>query len=176
MKSGRRDGIRCGQAAEGKHPMQIRKALSLIIVTAALGALTLSSAAYAQKPGAPTAGGGAAKGAKQRKPNAMEKAIQELGLNEAQKAQIKDLLKKATEEKQALKADAKLTPEQKKAKAREIDKKMRAAAQTVLTPEQQAKWKEMQAKMKAEQKEKAKAKAAAGGATKPGSAGTAKKP
>lgn len=64
----------------------------------------------------------------------------QLGLTEDQKAKIQEIRKSTYEQLKALKADASLTPDAKKAKAREIIQAQRSQIREVLTPEQQKKF------------------------------------
>jgi len=72
---------------------------------------------------------------------------QQLGLTDDQKAKIQEIRKSTHDQLKALKADTSLSPEAKKAKAREIIQAQRSQILRVLTPEQQKKL-EQNAKMK----------------------------
>lgn len=69
----------------------------------------------------------------------MGKAMSRLNLTDAQKAQIKPILKDAREKVKALRADATLTPEQKKTQARAVRKETREKVAALLTPDQREK-------------------------------------
>jgi Spy/CpxP family protein refolding chaperone len=73
----------------------------------------------------------------------MAKLAQALGLTDSQKEQIKPILKDAKAQKQAIEADTKLTPEEKKAKFKELRKATHEKIGAILTPEQKTKLKEM---------------------------------
>ena len=73
----------------------------------------------------------------------------ELTLTEDQKAKLKPIFQQEWQEMKPIQDDASLTPDQKKAKAKEVHEKYKTQIQSVLTPEQQAKWKQIKAeKMK----------------------------
>ncbi|GEM_PF-1430025 len=63
-----------------------------------------------------------------------------LGLTEDQKTQLKDIRKNTREQVQAVRQDESLTPEQKRAKIREIERAQNERIRGVLTPEQQRHW------------------------------------
>lgn len=77
----------------------------------------------------------------------------ELNLTDDQKAKIKPLLESEVADLRGIKADASMTPQQKKAKAMEIHEKYAPQMNSVLTPEQQEKWKAMKAEMMEKHKE-----------------------
>jgi len=111
----------------------------LLLLTAAL-ALPLAGTAFAQTtappapPSSPQAGPGRGQAGEW---------LQDLGLNDDQKAQIKSLRQKGREQVQAARNDSSLTPEQQKAKIKDIRKNTHTQVWSVLTPEQQQKAKEM---------------------------------
>ena len=78
---------------------------------------------------------------------------EKLGLSDEQTEKVKEILASQREQMKALKSDTTLTEEQRKEKAREIEKAALDAISAILTPEQKAKWEEMK---KSEQKGKEK--------------------
>lgn len=73
-------------------------------------------------------------------------AMRKLGLTDAQKTQLKATRANTAAAVKAIRADASLTPEQKKAKVRETLLAARTQARSVLTPDQQAKLQQMRSK------------------------------
>ena len=68
---------------------------------------------------------------------------EKLNLTEDQKAKLKPIFEDQGQQLKAVQDDASLTPEQKAAKKKAIHEKMHDQINTVLTPEQQEKFKEM---------------------------------
>lgn len=81
------------------------------------------------------------------------KMMKDLNLSDAQKAQLKESHENMKQQRDAVKNDASLTPEQKKAKMKELHQTQQAKMNSILTPDQQAK---MQADKKEWQKNKGK--------------------
>lgn len=75
----------------------------------------------------------------------LQMMAQELGLTDAQKAQVRDIMQQSFEEGKALRDDTTLTPEQKREKGMAIRKGVEEKIDAILTPEQLAKKKEMRA-------------------------------
>jgi protein CpxP len=73
----------------------------------------------------------------------LQKMSEELNLTDDQKAKLKPILQDQAEQMKAVHNDTSLTPEQKKAKMKEIHHTFQPQIAGVLTPEQQAKWKQM---------------------------------
>jgi periplasmic protein CpxP/Spy len=150
--------------------MRTRNILSMAIAAVVLGATTFSAAAHAQekggakKPGGERSGGPG--GQRQRRPNMMTRAMKELNLTEAQKPKVMAILKKAGEERKALRENTSLTPDQKREKSQAMQKSTLASVQALLNADQKKKLTAMIAKDKAERearsKERAKERAAAG--------------
>lgn len=65
-----------------------------------------------------------------------------LNLTDEQKPKVQEIMKKAMEKRKEVRADTSLTPEEKKAKYKEIQKEIGTQLKAVLTPEQYAKWEE----------------------------------
>jgi hypothetical protein len=78
-----------------------------------------------------------------------ERIAQRLGLTADQTAQLKAIRAKTAAAVKAIRADSALTPEQKKAKAREALQAARAEAGSVLTADQQAKMKKIRQHLRA---------------------------
>ena len=72
-----------------------------------------------------------------------EKFAQELNLTPEQKADLKSIRDNEKQQAQAIKSDSSLTPDQKKAKFKELRKSSHEQMMAKLTPEQQQKFKEM---------------------------------
>src|SRR5437764_10994922 len=73
-----------------------------------------------------------------------EKFAEKLNLTPEQKADLKSIRENAKQQAQAIKSDSSLTPDQKKAKFKELRKSSHEQMMAKLTPDQQAKFKEMQ--------------------------------
>lgn len=71
-----------------------------------------------------------------------------LNLTADQKAQMKSLHQENKQQRDAIKNDASLTPEQKKEKMKELHMNQENKMNQILTPEQQATWKANKQKMK----------------------------
>jgi periplasmic protein CpxP/Spy len=70
-------------------------------------------------------------------------AIQALNLTDDQKPKFQAIMKDAAEKRKALREDTSSTPEEKKAKAKEIQDGINTQMKALLTPEQFAKWQDM---------------------------------
>lgn len=75
-----------------------------------------------------------------------EHLAEELGLNADQKAKIKEINQQEKAALQAVRADASLSKEEKRAKAREINQGFAGQRDTVFTPEQKVKADQLRAK------------------------------
>ncbi len=73
----------------------------------------------------------------------IEKVLKELNLTSDQKSKVKAILKDSIEKRKGIMADAKLTPEQKKANIKDLRKEIHGQVLAVLTPEQREKLKSM---------------------------------
>src|SRR3954470_9685647 len=72
-----------------------------------------------------------------------EKLAKELNLTPEQQAELKSIRENAKQQTQAIKNDTSLTPDQKKAKFQDLRKSTHEQMMAKLTPDQQAKFKEM---------------------------------
>ena len=82
----------------------------------------------------------------------LQKLSSELGLTDAQKAQMKPVLQNSRQQVKAIKDDATLSADDRKAKLKELRKSTRQQTMAILTPDQQAKLKSIrQAKREAKQ-------------------------
>ena len=72
-----------------------------------------------------------------------EKFAEKLNLTPEQKADLKSIRENEKQQAQAIKNDSSLTPDQKKAKFKELRKSSHEQMMAKLTPDQQAKFKEM---------------------------------
>jgi Spy/CpxP family protein refolding chaperone len=72
-----------------------------------------------------------------------EKFAEKLNLSPEQKADLKSIRENEKQQAQAIKNDSSLTPDQKKAKVKELWKSSHEQMMAKLTPDQQAKFKEM---------------------------------
>ena len=98
------------------------------------GSLSLSSQNSTNTPPASTNGTGM---------KGRSNLIKELNLTEDQKPKFQEILKGAQEKRKALRADASLTPEERKAKVRTIQEDTNTQLKALLTPDQFAKWLEL---------------------------------
>ncbi|HEY5391145.1 MAG TPA: hypothetical protein VIJ57_03435 [Hanamia sp.] len=76
------------------------------------------------------------------------KMMNELNLSQDQKTQIKSLHQENKQQRDAIKNDASLTPDQKKQKMKELHQSQSDKMNSILTPDQQAKRKQMIAERK----------------------------
>jgi len=76
------------------------------------------------------------------------KMMNELNLSQDQKTQIKSLHQENKQQRDAIKNDASLTPDQKKQKMKELHQSQSEKMNSILTPDQQAKRKQMMAERK----------------------------
>jgi len=107
--------------------------LPLLALTTSLAAIRPSAAAaddHAAPPAAAKPGHG----------DRLAKMAEELNLTDAQKDQIRPILKDSMTQRKALQGDATLTEEQKKAKMKELRTATHDKIFAVLTPEQQTKF------------------------------------
>lgn len=77
-----------------------------------------------------------------------EKMMNELNLSVDQKAQIKSLQQENRQQRDAIKNDTSLTPDQKKQKMKELHQSQSDKMNSILTPDQQAKRKTLMAERK----------------------------
>ncbi len=122
----------------------MKKTLLGALAAVALGTtFALSQPTFAGTTTPPTPPSGAQAGHHGGK---MGKIIKELNLTDDQKAQIKTILQNARPQVQGVRQDTTLTPDQKKAKLKEINKSTRQQILALLTPEQKAKLQELHGK------------------------------
>ena len=106
------------------------------------GAMVLPIAALAQT--ASTASGdNAAQTQSEKRGERGEKFAKELNLTPEQQADLKSIRENMKQQAQAIKNDSSLTPDQKKAKFKELRKSSHEQMMAKLTPDQQTKFKEM---------------------------------
>ncbi|MDX6767153.1 MAG: hypothetical protein SFU85_10205 [Candidatus Methylacidiphilales bacterium] len=132
--------------------LKTRFVLSLALSLMAAGISPLHAEGQATPPAQGEAG---AKG-KQGLGGKMEKMQQELQLTPDQIDQVKQAMAGQREKIEAMKNDPNVTPEQKKAMMMETRAKMDEAMNSVLTPEQKAKWEKMKGERQAKFKDKEK--------------------
>ena len=84
----------------------------------------------------------------------LEMMQRRLNLSDGQTAQVKTIFEEGQTKMEALRANTSLAPQDRHAQMEEMRKGMQAKIRGVLTPEQQTKLDEMQAKMRAKQEEK----------------------
>lgn len=115
------------------------KKLLLTLPLAVVALLSISSSVIAQddKPKAP--GGPGRVDPAER----LKMMSEKLGLNDEQQAKVKDLLAKSGDKMKALREDKALSQEDRRAKMQEIRKDEMEQMRTILTPEQQEKFKAM---------------------------------
>ena len=123
--------------------MKSNRFLTLILS----GAMMLPIAALAQNAGSATSGDAANAAASQATNNEAnergQKFAEALNLTDQQKADLKSIRENQRQQAQAIKNDTSLTPEQKKAKFKELRKSSHEQMMAKLTPDQQKKFKEM---------------------------------
>jgi periplasmic protein CpxP/Spy len=146
------------KAAESEILSTMYNAFSLTVATLVLSGALLSGTANAQekKPATGQPGQGEGK-PRQRRQNPMMKMLTDLNLTAEQKTKIQAVVKKGGEERKALRENNSLTPDQKKAKNKELEKKTRTAVEGILTAEQKTKFTAAMEKMKKERNAAAKA-------------------
>jgi len=86
----------------------------------------------------------------------VERLKQELGLTDDQIAKLKPVLESLHQERKAIKEDAVLTKSEKHQQMKALRDKYAGQLGAVLTPEQQAKWKEIRKQHKLEHQQNAK--------------------
>lgn len=106
------------------------------------GAMMLPIAALAQTGAAPDNSANTATSQAPDKERG-EKFAEKLNLTPEQKADLKSIRENEKQQAQAIKNDSSLTPDQKKAKFKELRKSSHEQMMAKLTPDQQAKFKEM---------------------------------
>lgn len=112
--------------------------------------LTLAALGLATILAVPTLTQAAPGGRSAKAPGArMQKLAAALGLTDAQKAQLKPILKDARQQAEAIKADTSLTPEARKDKMKELRRSTKQQMMTVLTPDQLQKMKELRQQRRA---------------------------
>jgi Spy/CpxP family protein refolding chaperone len=109
------------------------------------GAMMLPIAALAQSSTTGTAADNSASAATSQAPDKErgEKFAEKLNLSSEQKADLKSIRDNMKQQAQAIKNDSSLTPDQKNAKFKELRKSSHEQMMAKLTPDQQAKFKEM---------------------------------
>jgi Spy/CpxP family protein refolding chaperone len=115
--------------------MKLTKTLALAALAA--GSLLAGNATLQAQDNTNTPPAGAP--APHAHPN-FERVAQELGLTDDQKTKFKAVLTDQQTQLRSLRADATLTPEDKRAKAKEIRAATLTQLKTILTPDQLAKW------------------------------------
>lgn len=93
-------------------------------------------------------------GMKMNPEHRVEMMQRRLNLSESQTAQVKAIFAEGQTKMEALRANSSLAPQDRHAQMEEMRKGMLARINGVLTPEQQAKFEEMQAKMREKQRER----------------------
>jgi periplasmic protein CpxP/Spy len=115
-----------------------------------LAGMTLLAAgvAFAQTPQEPQTPAASKHGAMHHNGESVEQHLQmlseKLNLTDDQKAKLKPILQEQMQQMKAVHEDSSLAPEQKRGKMKSIHESFREQVNAVLTPEQQAKFKEMQ--------------------------------
>jgi periplasmic protein CpxP/Spy len=82
--------------------------------------------------------------------NRMQKLSQELNLTADQQAKMKPIFQQARAQGKTIHQDASLTKEQKMAKMKELHQTTMAQMNEILTPEQQAQWKQLREQRRAQ--------------------------
>ncbi|HJW99990.1 MAG TPA: hypothetical protein VJ453_07505 [Terriglobales bacterium] len=113
------------------------------------GAIAMPMVALAQTPNSATASGDSANAStaqqneRGERRERGEKLAKELNLTPEQQAELRSIRENAKQQTQAIKNDASLTADQKKAKFQDLRKSTHEQMMAKLTPDQQAKFKEM---------------------------------
>ena len=89
-------------------------------------------------------------GPRHHRGNRMQKLSQELNLTADQQAKIKPIFQQARAQGKTIHQDASLTKEQKMAKMKELHQTTMAQMNEILTPEQQAQWKQLREQRRAQ--------------------------
>ena len=82
--------------------------------------------------------------------NRLEQMREKLNLTPEQMAKVRPILARSKVKADELRADSKLTPQERREKGRELMQAVQEEIKPILTPEQQEKWKEEAAKRRAE--------------------------
>lgn len=115
------------------------------LIAVALAGLTAAAGFAPQAFARPDKDGGQTEGRRQGGKRGGMKMMQQLGLSEAQKAQIKPIMQQAAADTRALRQDTTLSPEVKRARTKAIRAAAQARVQAILTPAQRAQMKQMAA-------------------------------
>ena len=107
------------------------------------GAMVLPMAALAQTANSAASGDGGSTATAPAKQDRGAKFAQELNLTPDQQEALKSIRQNERQQFQTIKNDSSLTPDQKKAKIKDLRKTSREQMMAKLTPEQQQKFKEM---------------------------------
>ena len=123
--------------------MQSNRLLRFILY----GAIVVPMATLAQTASSGTAGGDSnaatAQAPEKERGERGEKFAQELNLNADQQAALKSIRENSKQQAESIKNDSSLTPDQKKAKFKELRKSSHEQMMAKLNPDQQKKFKEM---------------------------------
>ena len=128
----------------------MKKLLPLALAALALGLAVATAPVLVQA--APGAHRGQARGQGGKR---LQKLAASLGLTDAQKAQLRPILKDAAQQTKAIKADTSLTPQAQQDKLKGLRKSTNQQMLAVLTPEQRQKLKAMRQQQRAAKAAKA---------------------
>ena len=121
-----------------------RWSMLTILVVLTAGLLLAGQSSQAGQTSAPPQGQSAMGAHEEMTPDAhLQMLTEKLNLTDDQKAKIKPILENLAQQMKAVRDDASLSPEQKKAKMHAIHESFHDQINSVLTPEQQAKLKQM---------------------------------
>jgi len=118
----------------------------IIITALALSALTFTTYAQSELNSKPTKEDKAAAKAKQEQQ--LNEALQQIGLNDDQAAQVKNALNEASQKSSALKKDTTLTDDEKAAKKSEIDTEKNDKLKQVMGADKYRQWNALRKKNK----------------------------
>lgn len=118
-------------------------ALALGIPLFAQDAANADQASSATTQTAPDNGAAQAKPYGHRHRQGMKKMAEKLNLTADQQAKLKPIFQQTREQARGIRNDTSLAPDQKKAKMKELHENTMAQVNGILTPEQQAQWKQM---------------------------------
>jgi len=110
---------------------------------AALAAGSLAASAQSTNSNAQPGAGHGTKGAQTK--DRLQRIAEELQLTDAQKEQVKPILKADLEKARSLRDDTSLTPQERREKMKTIREDTAAQLKSILTPEQFTKWQQLRA-------------------------------
>jgi Spy/CpxP family protein refolding chaperone len=129
--------------------MKLKSLKNSLIAAVALSALVAGSLAGSAQTTNSNAGAGQGEKVDQFKEH-LRKVAEELQLTEAQKGEIKPILKAEFEKLKELRANTSLTPKERREQRNAIREDLAAKLKSILTPEQFTKWEQLRAQEREE--------------------------